>query len=91
MKVAFLQGLPPERQEKLFEVWLRLREDPSGAYTGDMIAQTIIDRIQAGEGAAPPQWYRRYRLSSRRISRSRPARHPREGARRAVQKTLLAA
>jgi len=91
MKVAFLEGLPPERQERLFELWLKLRQDPTGGYSGDMVAQAIMDRIQAGEGAAPPQWYRRYRLSSRRMARPRIAKLPRETARRAVQKTLLAA
>ena len=100
MKVAFMQGLPPDQQEKLFEIWLRLRRDPTGGYTGAVIAEAIIERITRearavataeDDEAAWPQWYRRYRLNPRVKARSRSTGISREALRRAIRKSSAAA
>ena len=96
MKVAFVQGLPPERQEKVFEVWLRLQRSSTGDYSGESVAEAIIDSIAQqlagfeGEDTSP-QWYRRYRLNPRPQNRPRTSGAVRKVVRRAAREAPAAA
>ena len=98
MKVAFMRGLPPERQEKVFDVWLNLQRHSDGGYSGDMIADAIIDRAlmeyRAGQESGEmsgPCWYRRYRLAPRPRARPRTAVAAREAVRKGTRRLPAAA
>ena len=94
MTVAFMKRLPRDRQERVFEVWLNLHRDPTGGYSGESIADAMINSIKerrengfgADSGPDSPQWYRRYRLHARRRSRQRSAAATREAVKRAIRK-----
>ena len=100
MKVAFMSGLPPERQEQLIDIWLRLRRNPTGGYTSSSIAEAIIQRavdsaredgdIRIYDGSSP-HWYRRFRASDRRKAKPRTPGHVRDSVRRAVRRAPVAA
>ena len=98
MKVAFIRRLPRERQEKLFDIWLLLQRDSTGGYSGDVVAEAIIQRAlqQARAGGTEndsnaPQWYRRYRLTPRPQTRPRSTGAARRVLRRAIREAPAAA
>ncbi len=100
MTVAFMRRLSRERQERVADIWLRLRRDPTGGYSGEEIAEAILARKRAdgipttlaGEyGVHSPQWYRRFRLNDCRKTRPRTPGHVRDALRRANRRTTAAA
>ena len=101
MKVAFMLTLPPERQEKVFDVWLRLRRHPDGNYSAMEIAEAMIDQLTKEAKAialdivtvdreieeAVAQWYRRYRINGQKRAQPRTASAFRKAAARLSQRT----
>ena len=98
MKVKFMSGLPPEKQEQLFDIWLRLRRDPTGGYSSSEVAEAIIQRaVDSAQGdirifdVSSPHWYRRFRASDRRKAKPRTPGHVRDACRRQIRRAPLAA
>ena len=82
MTVEFMRGQSSRLQEHLFDIWIRLRRDPTGSqYRVDDIADAMILQALAAPPETPepdtpelclvtadsPRWYRRHRLTDRRV------------------------
>ena len=100
MTVAFMRRLPRSRQERVADIWHRLRRDSSGGYSSEMIAEAILNQksvdgrpntLTGMDGLHSPQWFRRYRLNECRKTRPRTPGFVRDAVRRAIRKSSAAA
>ncbi len=83
MTVEFIKHQSPQLQEHLFDIWMRLRRDPTGSqYRSDEVADAMILEALAAPrrpesptlcavSTDSPRWYRRYRVNAAIIPKAR--------------------
>jgi len=83
MTVEFINSQSPQLQEHLFEIWIRLRRDPTGSsYRSSDVADAMLMEALAAPRrsesptlcavpAESPRWYRRYRVNAAIVPKAR--------------------
>src|SRR5438105_13750651 len=79
MTVEFISSQSPRLQDHLFDVWIRLRRDPTGSHyqSSDVAEAMLLEALEAPRQlsisepldrcavpAHSPRWYRRYRIGT---------------------------
>ena len=93
MTVEFMRSQSPQLQDHLFDIWVRLRRDPTGSryQSSDVAAALLLEALAAPRrsdaptlcavSADSPRWYRRYRTGGIFKPKSRKRLHRKAGRR----------